>query len=483
MKLKLDLYKTSVKSSDKYLNIAEFNSRYVSTEPFFVWKNEEYGNLLAKLLSGQSVLLKADVKMSPANKDAIKFSLIELYFNSKNETTQSRINEILKGFDIIANHLGNSYYRYDNKIYLITSDSQSIFYSIEKNTAGEPVRKNWVYQKLKNGDLMLSLYTLWEIKMINSTSKISFRDLEVYKNKIDLELSGFGSYVTKQTSVFKSIDYDYRMFDEIDSSLQLNASQNNRLIQSLNYVDEIGSFTANSASQSLSSPINYVCNFIKMHIMSNLMISIHRIFVGKEKDMSQKTVLKIPNASELKNDMNQNQHEKTTIQEPTEKISNFLSFERNKVIGNDDKNKQHFADISGTSYERQGENLNPFLLGGKVDSQNSQLIQIPDVNYSLLFADLITRSITGNKYRYAVDESLLSPHEVVLKRINDGVVQNESDVKRYLMSFSTEKDDGKKMSWPSLAKSYVKSTFEFLGLVKNEVLEDYVQDIRILFNY
>ncbi|GIY70357.1 uncharacterized protein CEXT_753831 [Caerostris extrusa] len=178
MKLKLDLYKTSVKSSDKYLNIAEFNSRYVSTEPFFVWKNEEYVN----------------------------------------ETKQSRINEVLKGFDIIANHLGNSYYRYDNKIYLITSDSQSIFYSIEKNTAGEPVRKNWVYQKLKNGDLMLSPYTLWEIKMINSTSKISFRDLEVYKNEFDLELSGFGSYVAKQTSVFKSIDYDYRMFDEIDSS-------------------------------------------------------------------------------------------------------------------------------------------------------------------------------------------------------------------------------------------------------------------------
>ncbi|GIY88071.1 uncharacterized protein CDAR_555791 [Caerostris darwini] len=273
------------------------------------------------------------------------------------------------------------------------------------------------------------------------------------------------------------------MFDEIDSFLQLNATQNNGLSQSLNYVDEIGSFTANSASQSLSSPINYVCNFIKMHIMSNLMVSVHRIVVGNEKNLSKKAVLKIPDPSELKNDMYQNRHEKITLQEPIEKISNFLSFERNKVIDNYDKDKQHFAVISGTSYEGQGKNLNPFLLGGKLDSQNSQLIQIPDVNYSLLFADLITRSITGNKYKSAVDESLLSPHEVVLKRINDGVVQNESDVKRYLMSFSTEKDDGKKMSWSSLAKSYVKSTFEFLGLVKNEGLEDYVQDIRNLFNY
>ncbi|GIY70355.1 uncharacterized protein CEXT_753821 [Caerostris extrusa] len=135
----------------------------------------------------------------------------------------------------------------------------------------------------------------------------------------------------------------------------------------------------------------------------------------------------------------------------------------------------------GTSCGSHGKNLNPFLLGGKLESQNSQLIEIPDVNYSLLFADLIARSITGNKYRSAVDESLLSPHEVVLKRINDGIVQNESDIKRNLKSLLTEVEDGKKMSWPTIAKSYMKSAFEFLGLDKNEGLEDYVLDIRNLF--
>ncbi|GIX93758.1 uncharacterized protein CDAR_606301 [Caerostris darwini] len=164
MKSKLDLYKTSVKKTDKYIHNGEFNSRYVSSEPFYVWNNQQHKSVISELLSGKTVVLKADVNNSAANKDAIKFSFIDLYFHSRNETIQSRINSTLKGFDVSATHLGNSYYRYDNKIYLITSESQSIVYSCEKNELGEPIRTNNVYDKIKNGDLMLSPYTLWEIK-------------------------------------------------------------------------------------------------------------------------------------------------------------------------------------------------------------------------------------------------------------------------------------------------------------------------------
>ncbi|PRD23846.1 UNVERIFIED_CONTAM: hypothetical protein NCL1_45309 [Trichonephila clavipes] len=200
LKTKISLYKISVTQNDKSIQSSEFNSRYVSTEPFFVWKNEEHKNTISKLLMGKKVAVKADVNYSASDKDAIKFTSIEFYFKSKDESLQPELNNVLKGFDVKATHMGNSYYRYKDKIYLITSNSQTISYSFEKNAIGEPIRKNNVFSKIKKGDLMLSPYTVWEIQIISSGGKILFQDLEIYRDQIDLELVGCGSYVTTDTN-------------------------------------------------------------------------------------------------------------------------------------------------------------------------------------------------------------------------------------------------------------------------------------------
>ncbi|GFS60639.1 uncharacterized protein TNIN_366101 [Trichonephila inaurata madagascariensis] len=200
LKTKIGLYKISVTENDKSIQSSEFNSRYVSTEPFFVWKNEEHKNIISKLLSGKKVAVKSDVNYSASDKDAIKFTSIEFYFKSKDESLQPELNNVLNGFDVKATHMGNSYYRYKDKIYLITSNSQTISYSFEKNAIGEPIRKNNVFSKIKKGDLMLSPYTVWEIQITSSGGKISFQDLEIYKDQIDLELVGCGSYITTDTN-------------------------------------------------------------------------------------------------------------------------------------------------------------------------------------------------------------------------------------------------------------------------------------------
>jgi hypothetical protein len=136
---------------------------------------------------------------SSPDEDAIKFNTIELNFKSKNETAQFKVDDILKGFIINMTHLGNSYYRYNDKIYPMTTNSQIMWYYFERNSNGEPVRRSLSYDKLKNGDFMLSPYALWKIKLINIENKhnISFKDLEIYKDEIKLELVGNGYYVNK----------------------------------------------------------------------------------------------------------------------------------------------------------------------------------------------------------------------------------------------------------------------------------------------
>ncbi|GIY03652.1 hypothetical protein CDAR_526661 [Caerostris darwini] len=107
-------------------------------------------------------------------------------------------------------HLCNSYYRYKGKFYLIISDRQQIHYSYEKNSVGEPVRVNNVYTKIRNGDLMLSPFAVWEVKLTEATDKHSFQELEVYKDKVDLELAGRGTYVAGDVEELSFTEDEYK---------------------------------------------------------------------------------------------------------------------------------------------------------------------------------------------------------------------------------------------------------------------------------
>ncbi|GIX69184.1 uncharacterized protein CEXT_636851 [Caerostris extrusa] len=176
LRTKVEIYKTSILINDKHLLRGRIQQPECLDGTIFRLEKEHYGNLISKLLSGQAVVFKAEIKNSVANKDAIKFSLIEFYFKSKNESLQSQINEALKRYDISATHLGNSYYRYKGKFYLIISDRQVIRYSFEKNSCGEPVRMNNVYMKIRNRDLMLSPYAVWEVKLTEPLINIQFKN-------------------------------------------------------------------------------------------------------------------------------------------------------------------------------------------------------------------------------------------------------------------------------------------------------------------
>lgn len=216
---KIIAYQTAIKKPDIYISRGWFNRDYVSAQPFFVWKNSKYRDAISKLLSGDKVVVKANILNSPFEKDAIKFNQIGINFYSENSTIASEVNNKLKGFTVSATHLGNSYYRQNNNIYIITSDSQNIQFPFERDARGEPVHENSVYDKIKSGDLMLSPYTMWEIQIINATKKIHFRELIIYKDKVNLELVGHGSYVTRGTNI-SNIDIEsyYKVAEMIPAS-------------------------------------------------------------------------------------------------------------------------------------------------------------------------------------------------------------------------------------------------------------------------
>ncbi|XP_018020421.2 uncharacterized protein LOC108676795, partial [Hyalella azteca] len=91
-------YMTAIQHHDRLINVGLFNSIHVSSHPFFVWRNEHRKTEVRKLLSGEAIFLKADIRGSAPDKDAIKFNLLELNLKVANATRQIEVNDDLKGF-------------------------------------------------------------------------------------------------------------------------------------------------------------------------------------------------------------------------------------------------------------------------------------------------------------------------------------------------------------------------------------------------
>ncbi|CAG8518253.1 4530_t:CDS:2 [Dentiscutata erythropus] len=187
------------------LKYSDFNSEYISTQPFFVWENNNYSQEISEFLVGKEITVKADITKTDYHKCAVKFNEIGIRLKSKDNRIQDEINNELKNFDVYMIHLGDSYYRYNEKFYVIRSNEQSIEYSFEKNKEGKPVRNNRAYERIRNDELMLSPYTTWKIKLKRETKygdskKADFDKLKTYEKKIDLELVGRGIYIDEEGS-------------------------------------------------------------------------------------------------------------------------------------------------------------------------------------------------------------------------------------------------------------------------------------------
>lgn len=205
IKSRIKKYKTTIEEFDEHIYVAQFNRSSSIMKPFYVWKNEDYGDIITKLLAGEAVLVKADIANSDTEKDAIKFNFIGFALKSNDPSMQAEVDRTLLNCTVSMTHLGTSHYRYNGQYVSIESSSQSMMYSVEKGTI-----QNNVYKKLLAGDIILSPYAMWELRL----SSTSFGSLSEFRDRVDLVLEGSGSFVKAGKTNFDVATY-YKVDDSI----------------------------------------------------------------------------------------------------------------------------------------------------------------------------------------------------------------------------------------------------------------------------
>ncbi len=135
---------------------------------------------------------------------------------------------------ITLRHYGHSYYKFNHKFFVIPGDSQTISYSFERADDGSPLSKNMVYNKINNGDIMLSPYTMWSIQLID-INNVGFSDLQEYKDYVNLELVGKGMFVDDSLNIDLMLK-DYYLVDDTIAEIRDNNNINEQNLQEL--IDE-----------------------------------------------------------------------------------------------------------------------------------------------------------------------------------------------------------------------------------------------------
>lgn len=138
------------------------------------------------------MIFYADVKKSKLKVDAIKFLDIKFDFRTKNESLQQELDNVLESFRISPTHFGNSCYRYEDKIYFISTNQYFIWYS----TSGHVLSDSLL--NIQHGDPILSPFGLWKVELSEfGYNNFTFNELSKCRNEIDLELAGTARFMER----------------------------------------------------------------------------------------------------------------------------------------------------------------------------------------------------------------------------------------------------------------------------------------------
>lgn len=189
-----------------------------ANQPFFSWKRDLHSAEIDTLLQegrnkqGQSdeiILSSISEVHNPLSYSAVKFNEVRLRIKHTNPSQQTKLDNYLKHFQVYLTHSSDSFYRFNSKIYRLggnldlsadegTSTRLLLVHGLIDTDASEEI--NSAFQKLRNGELMLSPYTIWSLKlvMIRTAPKNSFTELSGYSKNVYLELVGSGSFVDEE---------------------------------------------------------------------------------------------------------------------------------------------------------------------------------------------------------------------------------------------------------------------------------------------
>lgn len=208
-----ELNNTVINKDDPYIVSATFRGENTASPAFYKWRNADFANEISGLFAGNRVYLLSDI-IDGVSFNAVKFNTIGLDFIAENATIQNQLNALLENSLITMTHLGTSYYRCGNQFYMIDSPAQEIQFSFKK-IRGLPNDRNVVYDKLRNGNNMLSPYAVWSLQLEN----VNFDQLKELAPFIDIELNGRGQYTRKGVDICKTDLAKYYKLDETISEL------------------------------------------------------------------------------------------------------------------------------------------------------------------------------------------------------------------------------------------------------------------------
>lgn len=206
---RMDEYKAlSFGNIDVNLIKTEFNSSYQSSHPFFVWENAQNRDTIRSLFEGKRVFLKPNPQFCAGkDKTAVKFRVVELVPKLvegivTRENLKDELERVLNDFTVIMTHSGVSRYIFGKEEYHMVGDNATLRYNYERDSQGNRLGTNMVYDKVKEGDFIMSPFTVWTIKLIPAVTrrslKYGFQDLQKFAQLVNLELVGIGTYVDEK---------------------------------------------------------------------------------------------------------------------------------------------------------------------------------------------------------------------------------------------------------------------------------------------
>lgn len=223
LKDKIDHYKATITKLDGKIISTQFGGNGHVIAPFYTWRSNQYGNEINTLFEqkegtdGHKIILKAPINGSIHNfnrRTAIKFKTLKLEFKHENSKQQEQLDNCLNHFNVRIIGAAACHYYFAKRIYefggnLDSNEPLELMYSYKTDAKGKPMLTNGVYDKLLKGDIFLSPFTIWQIRLeaIDANEATNqFNQLEQYKNKVNLELTGKGIYVDEKHMKKKTIE-------------------------------------------------------------------------------------------------------------------------------------------------------------------------------------------------------------------------------------------------------------------------------------
>ncbi len=196
----------NIKSSSVGITHLHYDNDTNPKNALYIWKGADVRDEIGKLFEGKKIKLLADVNQSQKKFNAYKFNTLELVFRSTNQTVNSQLNDVLKGFELDLDHNGVSAFRCNNHIYQLKSEPLYISSSFKKDESQLPLSRSKAYDELRLNEPMLSPFTLWEIQLgkyhRRNIDDSNYAELtEFGQFDFDIEMHGFGYHLQEDVPI------------------------------------------------------------------------------------------------------------------------------------------------------------------------------------------------------------------------------------------------------------------------------------------